>query len=114
LSDQIGPVFAALADPTRRTMVQSLLRDGTTTVPTLTASLPISRQAVAKHLATLDGAGLIERAPGPGREVRYRLREGALAPAASWLAETENAWDDRLARLKVSVEASAPRSSRAR
>jgi DNA-binding transcriptional ArsR family regulator len=114
LSDQIGPVFAALADPTRRTMVQSLLRDGTTTVPTLTASLPISRQAVAKHLATLDGAGLIERAPGPGREVRYRLREGALAPAASWLTETEHAWDDRLARLKVSVEASVPRSSRAR
>jgi len=113
LSDQIGPVFAALADPTRRTMVQSLLRDGTTTVPTLTAALPISRQAVAKHLATLDGAGLIERAPGQGREVRYRLREGALAPAASWLTETQHEWDDRLARLKASVEAAA-RPSRTR
>jgi DNA-binding transcriptional ArsR family regulator len=104
LSDQIGPVFAALADPTRRSMVQSLLRDGTTSVPALTAALPISRQAVAKHLATLDGAGLIEREPGPGREVRYRLREGALRPAAGWLADAESAWGTRLERLKKTVE----------
>ena len=110
MSDPIGPVFAALADPTRRTMVQSLLRDGTTSVPALTAALPISRQAVAKHLATLDGAGLIERAPGPGREVRYRLREGALAPAAGWLTDTQHAWDARLARLKASVEGPSARS----
>jgi ArsR family transcriptional regulator, cadmium/lead-responsive transcriptional repressor len=54
LSDDVGPVFAALADPTRRSMLQALLRDGTTTVPALTAALPISRQAIAKHLATLD------------------------------------------------------------
>jgi DNA-binding transcriptional ArsR family regulator len=73
LSDEIGPVFAALADPTRRFVVQELLRDGSTTVPALTAALPITRQAVAKHLAALDEAGLIERAPGAGREVRYRL-----------------------------------------
>ncbi|HEX5225478.1 MAG TPA: metalloregulator ArsR/SmtB family transcription factor [Solirubrobacteraceae bacterium] len=114
MSDPIGPVFAALADPTRRTMVQALLRDGTTSVPALTAALPISRQAVAKHLATLDGAGLIERAPGPGREVRYRLRERALVPAASWLTETQHTWDTRLARLKATVEASATRSPGAR
>jgi DNA-binding transcriptional ArsR family regulator len=104
LSDAIGSVFAALADPTRRAMVQSLLRDGTTSTPALTAALPISRQAVAKHLATLDSAGLIERAPGTGREVRYRLRGGALAPAARWLAEADAAWESRLSRLKDSVE----------
>jgi ArsR family transcriptional regulator, cadmium/lead-responsive transcriptional repressor len=104
LSDAVSPVFAALADPTRRLMVEELLRDGTTSVPTLSAVLPITRQAVAKHLTALDHAGLIERAPGAGREVRYRLRPGALSSASSWLREAESAWDGRLARLKDSVE----------
>ncbi|MEJ7892784.1 MAG: metalloregulator ArsR/SmtB family transcription factor [Solirubrobacteraceae bacterium] len=84
-----GPIFAALADPTRREMVDALLRDGTTSVPALTAELPITRQAVAKHLATLGDAGLVERVDGPGREVRYRLADG---------------WSSRLARLKRIVE----------
>ena len=100
----VGPVFAALADANRRTMVKALLRDGTTTVPALTATLPISRQAVAKHLATLDHAGLIERESSTGREVRYRLRGDALAAAGAWLAETQHAWDGRLRRLKRAVE----------
>ncbi len=104
MSDDVGAVFAALADPTRRSMLQALLRDGTTTVPVLTAGLPISRQAVAKHLATLNHAGLVERAPPRGREVRYRLRDGALQSASAWLAEAEAAWDGRLARLKNAVE----------
>ncbi len=104
MSDDVGPIFAALADPTRRLMVQALLRDGTTTVPALTSALPITRQAVAKHLATLDHAGLVERSPAHGREVRYRLRDGALAPASTWLVETQAAWDGRLARLKDVVE----------
>jgi DNA-binding transcriptional ArsR family regulator len=84
-----GLIFGALADPTRRTMLETLERDGTTSVPALTAELPITRQAVAKHLATLDEAGLVERVPGYGREVRYRLAEG---------------WDGRLQRLKKLVE----------
>jgi DNA-binding transcriptional ArsR family regulator len=104
LTDELGQVFAALADPTRRRVVETLLRDGSTSAPALTSALPITRQAVAKHLATLDSAGLIERMPGAGREVRYRLREGALDPAATWMSRTEEAWDTRLARLKKSVE----------
>jgi predicted ArsR family transcriptional regulator len=101
LSDDVGAVFAALADPTRRWMVEALLRDGSATVPALTAELPITRQAVAKHLALLDRAGLVERAPpGAGREVRYQLREAALDPAASWLVDAQKAWDERLLRLK--------------
>ncbi|HEY2180965.1 MAG TPA: metalloregulator ArsR/SmtB family transcription factor [Solirubrobacteraceae bacterium] len=104
--DAVGPVFAALADPTRRLMIQALLRDGTTSVPLLTAELPITRQAIAKHLATLDEAGLVERQPASGREVRYRLREGALESANAWLAGTEAAWEGRLARLKGAVERS--------
>jgi DNA-binding transcriptional ArsR family regulator len=100
-----GPIFAALADPTRREMVATLLRDGTTSVPALTEAFPITRQAVAKHLAALDGAGLVERVPGGGREVRYRLTDNALDPAAAWLREAETAWDARLQRLKRTVQA---------
>jgi predicted ArsR family transcriptional regulator len=104
LSKDVGPVFAALADPTRRWMLQSLLRERSTSVPALAAELPISRQAVAKHIATLDEAGLLEREPGSGREVHYRLRAGALSSASAWLREAEAAWDGRLSRLKDSLE----------
>ncbi len=104
MSDAVGAVFSALADPTRRRMVDALLRDGTTSVPALTSALPITRQAVAKHLATLGDAGLVERVPGEGREVRYRLADGALDPAAGWLRDAEAAWGGRLARLKGTVE----------
>ena len=59
---------------------------------------------MAKHLATLDDAGLVERAPGRGREVRWSLRPGALAPASAWVRDAEAAWDRRLSRLKDAVE----------
>jgi predicted ArsR family transcriptional regulator len=104
LSEDPGPVFAALADPTRRWMIEALMREGTTSVPALSSELPISRQAVAKHVAALDDAGLLERAPGAGREVRYRLRAGALQSASAWLGEAQTAWDARLGRLKTTVE----------
>lgn len=104
-ADAIGPVFAALADPTRRHVIETLVREGSTSVPALSAELPITRQAVAKHLAALGDAGLIERAhKAGGREVRYRLRPGALAPASDWMSQTAAAWDGRLARLKRTVE----------
>jgi DNA-binding transcriptional ArsR family regulator len=107
----VGEVFAALADPTRRWMVEALLREGSASAPELTAELPITRQAVAKHLATLADAGLIEREPRGGRAVRYRLREGALDPAATWLREADAAWGERLPRLKKAVERRARSSS---
>jgi DNA-binding transcriptional ArsR family regulator len=106
LNDELGPVFAALADPTRRMMLQTLLREGTTSVPALRSRLPITRQAVAKHLSMLGDAGLLERAPGAGREVHYRLRAGALSSASSWLRDAEVAWDERLGRLKDVLERS--------
>ena len=82
------------------------MAEGTTSVPRLTSELPITRQAVAKHLAALDQAGLIERMDGDrsGREVRYQLRPGALHEAATWLAEADAAWERRLNRLKEAVE----------
>jgi DNA-binding MarR family transcriptional regulator len=97
-------VFGALSDPTRRHMLEAIMRDGTSSVPALTAELPITRQAVAKHLATLDQAGLIERDRTTGREVHYRLRPRALQPASTWLAEADAAWAGRLGRLKQTLE----------
>ncbi|NLT05050.1 MAG: helix-turn-helix transcriptional regulator [Solirubrobacterales bacterium] len=105
MSDRLDAVFGALADPTRRTVVERLLRDGATTVPDLTRSLPITRQAVAKHLTALGEAGLVERDPSPSRPVRYRLKPSGLDPAATWIAEAGVAWDARLDRLKRSIEA---------
>lgn len=104
MSDPLGSVFGALADPTRRGVVEVLLRDGSTSVPALAAGLPISRQAVAKHLAQLEQAGLLERVPVAGREVRYTLRGEALHEAGAWLREAERDWDRRLGELKRAVE----------
>lgn len=109
MSDQLGAVFAALSDPTRRRMLDALMQDGTTSVPKLTSELPITRQAVAKHLATLDQAGLIERTPAGGREVTYRLRPEGLHEAATWLVEADAAWQRRLDRLKQVVEGKVKR-----
>jgi DNA-binding transcriptional ArsR family regulator len=104
VTDHLELVFGALADPTRRQMLDTLMREGSTSVPALTAELPITRQAIAKHLSTLTGAGLVERAPAAGREVRYRLRPAALEPAASWIRDADAAWAGRLDRLKSSLE----------
>jgi DNA-binding transcriptional ArsR family regulator len=103
--EDLGALFAALADPTRRQVIRSLSGAEPVTASGLAAELPITRQAVAKHLAMLDDAGLVERAGGAGREVRYALRPGALGGAADWMRTAEAAWDGRLGRLKRSVEA---------
>ena len=91
-------VFAALADPTRRRIVE-LLAAGPQATPTgLAAGLPITRQAVAKHLDALGAAGLVSQRR-VGRETRYRLTPEPLSEAASWIASVGAEWDDRLARL---------------
>jgi DNA-binding transcriptional ArsR family regulator len=95
----VGAVFAALADPTRRSVVQSLSGGSTVTASKLARELPITRQAVAKHLAALDQAGLVagERR---GRETHYRLTPAPLTEAASWMAAVGAEWDDRLEALR--------------
>jgi DNA-binding transcriptional ArsR family regulator len=87
VSDPLGLVFGALADPSRRQVIGYLSERGTATATELTGELPMTRQAVAKHLATLADAGLVE-SQRQGRETRYRLTEAG--------AE----WDDRLDALR--------------
>jgi DNA-binding transcriptional ArsR family regulator len=94
-----GAVFAALADPTRRRIVRALADGHAVTASSLAAELPVTRQAVAKHLAALREAGLAT-AESAGRETRYRLTPAPFADAMTWMAQTGASWDDRLARLE--------------
>jgi DNA-binding transcriptional ArsR family regulator len=92
-------VFAALADPTRRRLVERLADGGTVTASALAAELPISRQAIAKHLGALGRARLV-RSRRVGRETRYSLDPAPLTDAAEWIARVGGEWDGRLAALK--------------
>jgi DNA-binding transcriptional ArsR family regulator len=96
--DRVGPVFAALADPNRRFVVQTLAARGTATPTELAAALPVTRQAVAKPIAALRAAGLVS-ADRSGREMRYRLTPEPLDEAVDWLERVGTEWDERLAAL---------------
>jgi ArsR family transcriptional regulator, cadmium/lead-responsive transcriptional repressor len=97
--NDFGPVFAALADPNRRLLLDLLAARGSGTATELAHELPVSRQAVSKHLTTLSGAGLVTRARA-GREARYRVQPEPLLAAAAWMTETGSAWEIRLSRLE--------------
>ena len=97
--DSAGAVFAALADPTRREVVRLLAEQPGLTASALADELPVSRQAIAKHLGILHDAGLAEAAR-EGRETRYRLTPAPMNDAMAWMARTGARWDDRLARLE--------------
>jgi DNA-binding transcriptional ArsR family regulator len=93
----VTDVFAALADPTRRHLLEALAaRESSTTE--LAAGLPVTRQAVAKHLAALDRAGLVA-ARREGRELRYALNTAPMGEAMAWMASVGAQWDERLVRL---------------
>ncbi len=111
--DVVDGVLAALADPTRRQVLDRLSDRGQATATTLADGLPISRQAIVKHLAVLDTAGLVA-ATKVGREVRYAVRPDALDMTARWMAALAAEWDRRLARIKRLAEAAeaAERDSR--
>jgi DNA-binding transcriptional ArsR family regulator len=94
-----GPVFAALADPTRREVVRLLSRQPGLTASALAGELPVSRQAIAKHLVQLRDAGLAE-AEHAGRETRYRLTPEPLSDAMAWMVDAGGKWDARLERLR--------------
>ncbi|MCP2353510.1 DNA-binding transcriptional ArsR family regulator [Nonomuraea thailandensis] len=95
-----GQVFAALADPTRRAILAQLATGGPATATNLADRLPITRQAIAKHLALLAEAGLVIAEPGERRRVRYRLRSAPMQVAQQFLAALARNWDSPLQVLK--------------
>jgi DNA-binding transcriptional ArsR family regulator len=101
--DRAGAVFGALSDPTRRQLLAAIAQHPAATATELAAELPISRQAVLKHLTALGDAGLLDRQRS-GREVRYRVTPEPLSDAVSWMAEVGGEWDDRLQSLKRRLE----------
>jgi DNA-binding transcriptional ArsR family regulator len=96
-------LWSAVGDPTRRRMLDLLLVDGTGTATSLSDQLPVSRQAVAKHLVVLDRAGLVHGGAA-GRERRYRVDDAQLARAAAQLAGVGSSWDGRLRRIARMAE----------
>ncbi|WP_189238176.1 ArsR/SmtB family transcription factor [Planomonospora parontospora] len=97
-------LWSAVGDPTRRRMLDLLLADGSGTATSLSERLPVTRQAVAKHLGVLDRVGLVHASPA-GRERRYRVDEAQLARAVAQLSSVGAAWDARLQRIKRIAEA---------
>ena len=93
-------VFIALADPTRRNILAALATDGPSTVTDLAARLPITRQAIAKHLAVMADAGLVTPEQGERRRVRYRLRSAPVQLAQQFLAALAHSWEERLEALQ--------------
>ncbi|GAB5902157.1 ArsR/SmtB family transcription factor [Mycobacteroides chelonae] len=96
-------LWAAVGDPTRRRVFDLILNDGVATATTLSDRLPVTRQAVTKHLAVLDKAGLV-RATSQGREKQYRANGEQVARIAEQLSAVGAAWDRRLARIKHLAE----------
>ena len=97
-------LWSAIGDPTRRRMLDLLLSEGDGTATTLGQRLPVTRQAVAKHLGVLDRVGLVVATPA-GRERRYRVDDDQLARAVAQLSSVGSAWDARLQRIKRIAEA---------
>jgi DNA-binding transcriptional ArsR family regulator len=106
-SGRVGRVFAALGDPRRRSLVEAVAVRGTATATELAAELPVTRQAVAKQLGALMGAGLL-RATRHGRETRYEVTPEPLGDAVDWMVSVGAAWDERLAALRRSLARRVP------
>lgn len=97
-------LWSAIGDPTRRRLVDLLLAAGPGTATSLSEQLPVTRQAVAKHLGVLDRVGLVHATPA-GREKRYRVDEAQLERAVAQLTAVGTTWDARLRRIKQLAEA---------
>jgi DNA-binding transcriptional ArsR family regulator len=105
LADEVDDdLWSAIGDPTRRRMLDLLLVEGGGTATSLGQQLPVTRQAVAKHLTVLDRVGLVRATPA-GREKRYRVDDAQLERAVAQLSSVGAAWDARLQRIKRIAEA---------
>jgi DNA-binding transcriptional ArsR family regulator len=96
---RLEEVFSALADPTRRRVMTFLSERGPVSATDLAGELPVTRQAVAKHLAALEAAGLVQ-SERSGRERRYTLTPAPLAEAMGWMTDVGAQWDRRLGALR--------------
>jgi DNA-binding transcriptional ArsR family regulator len=96
-------VFTALGDPTRREVLALVAQGRAQTATELAAALPVSRQAVAKHLAVLEDARLVDGAR-EGRTMRFRVTPAPLSDAIEWMAQVGGEWDERLGRLRAAVQ----------
>ena len=104
-------VFTALADPSRRAILAALAAGGPATATDLATRLPITRQAIAKHLALLAEAGLVAAEPGERRRVRYRLRSAPMQVAQQFLAALARDWDSQLESLQDHLNAAVAAQS---
>jgi DNA-binding transcriptional ArsR family regulator len=100
-------VLGALADPTRRSLFERLRSGGPSTATDLAEGMPVTRQAVVKHLQVMTGAGLLS-SQRDGREVQYQAQPDAMEPALEWMAHAGAAWDRRLDRLRRRVTPGEP------
>lgn len=96
-------LWSAIGDPTRRRMLDLLLLDGSGTATSLSEHLPVTRQAVTKHLVVLDRVGLVHGLT-TGRERQFRIDEDRLAHAVAQINDVGAAWDSRLRRIKQIAE----------
>jgi len=101
---EVDEVLAALAEPVRRRMLEVITSHGEASATTVAATMPISRQAVTKHLAVLEGAGLVA-SHRQGREVLYEVRSEPITGAARWMQQLATEWDSRLQAIKRLAEA---------
>jgi DNA-binding transcriptional ArsR family regulator len=109
--DDADELWAAVADPTRRRLLDALLAHGEATATTLAGDLPVTRQAVAKHLSVLERVGLVG-SRRVGREVLYAVQPERLATAREWLAGVAAEWDERLGAIKRLAERSVHEHNR--
>ncbi|MDL5055421.1 metalloregulator ArsR/SmtB family transcription factor [Oscillatoria laete-virens NRMC-F 0139] len=103
----MAPIFAALADPTRRDLLVCLAQSSPKTATQLAEAFPITRQGVLKHLNILEEAGLVA-IQQVGREKRYTLTPEPLEDVGAWIRQLEQLWDERLLRLKTMIEDEIP------
>jgi DNA-binding transcriptional ArsR family regulator len=103
---EVDELWSAVADPTRRRVLDALLDRGEATATILAGELPVTRQAVAKHLGVLDRAGLVE-GRRRGREMRYAIRPQRLVAATRSMTQVAAEWDARLAAIKRIAESAA-------
>jgi DNA-binding transcriptional ArsR family regulator len=100
VTDRIDAVFSALSDPTRREVMRVVSEQGGASASELAEQIPVSRQAIAKHLSVLAEAGLV-KADRDGRQMLYKPTPRPLNEAMSWIADVGAEWDERLQALEA-------------